>query len=125
MTSAQVTYLVAIGIYVLFFVLFMRYFWWKRYSENNFWKRRPDLSVQTIKDLALAKAASIPFVSILVPARNEADVIERTIDHLATMQYPKDRYEIVVVTDDKELMARDEARPRAIEAAVRYVADPT
>lgn len=102
----------------------MRYFLWKRYSENNFWKRRPDLSIEKLRDLAAQKARSIPFVSILVPARNEADVIERTIEHLARMEYPKDRYEIVVVTDDKEIMARDEARPKVIAAAAKYLADP-
>lgn len=124
MTAAQITYLVAIGIYVLFFALFMRYFWWKRYSENNFWKRRPELSLQGVKDLARQVGRELPFVSVMVPARNEADVIERTIDHLARMEYPKDRFEIVIVTDDKELMARDEARPKVVKAAQQYLAEP-
>lgn len=41
-----------------------------------------------------------PFITILVPAHNEEASIQATIDHLATqMNYPTDRYEIIIVND--------------------------
>jgi len=45
-----------------------------------------------------------PFVSIVVPAYNEARSIEKRIDNLFSLDYPKNKYEIIVVesgsTDD-------------------------
>ena len=40
-----------------------------------------------------------PSVSLLIPAYNEADVIERKIQNSLALDYPKDRLEIVVVSD--------------------------
>jgi len=42
---------------------------------------------------------SWPSVSIVVPARNEADGIEACLDSLRACEYPEDRYEIIVVDD--------------------------
>lgn len=41
-----------------------------------------------------------PMVSILVPAHNEAVVITRTVRALLGLEYPKDRYEIIVINDN-------------------------
>jgi biofilm PGA synthesis N-glycosyltransferase PgaC len=38
-----------------------------------------------------------PFVSIIVPAYNEEKVIGKRIDNLQMLDYPKDRYEVIVV----------------------------
>ncbi len=38
-----------------------------------------------------------PYVSILIPAHNEADVIEKTIENISQIDYP--RYEIIVIDD--------------------------
>lgn len=40
-----------------------------------------------------------PFLSVLVPAHNEALVIEGTVRALVEQTYPHDRYEIIVVND--------------------------
>jgi poly-beta-1,6-N-acetyl-D-glucosamine synthase len=40
-----------------------------------------------------------PMVSILVPVFNEASVIQRKIDNCLALDYPKDRLEIVIVSD--------------------------
>jgi cellulose synthase/poly-beta-1,6-N-acetylglucosamine synthase-like glycosyltransferase len=40
-----------------------------------------------------------PFVSLLIPAYNEADVIERKIKNSLALDYPADRIEIVVASD--------------------------
>ncbi len=42
---------------------------------------------------------SWPFVSVVVPARNEADGIEACLESLRACDYPNDRYEIIVVDD--------------------------
>ena len=41
-----------------------------------------------------------PTVSILVPAHNEALVIVRTVRALLNLEYPEDRYEIIVINDN-------------------------
>lgn len=41
-----------------------------------------------------------PFVSIMVPAHNESIVIRRTVMALLNLDYPKDRYEIIVINDN-------------------------
>ncbi len=41
----------------------------------------------------------IPFVSIVVPARNEEQNIRNCIESLAMNSYPKDKYEIIAVDD--------------------------
>jgi cellulose synthase/poly-beta-1,6-N-acetylglucosamine synthase-like glycosyltransferase len=40
-----------------------------------------------------------PLISLIVAVRNEEAVIERTIEALTSLDYPKDRYEIIVVED--------------------------
>lgn len=39
----------------------------------------------------------LPYVSIMIPAHNEADVIEKTIENISKIEYP--RYEIIVIDD--------------------------
>jgi len=42
---------------------------------------------------------NFPFVSILIPVRNEEDSIAACIDSIAVNDYPSDRYEIILVDD--------------------------
>ena len=56
-----------------------------------------------------------PFVSIMVPAHNEGKVIGRTVEALLALDYPKDRYEIIVINDNSsdnsaELLAAIQAK---------------
>ena len=50
------------------------------------------------------------FFSIIVPAHNEESIIEKTLDCLTSIDYPKDGYEIIVVengsTDDTFALAK-------------------
>lgn len=41
-----------------------------------------------------------PFVSIMVPAHNEGVVIVKTVESLLQFEYPKNRYEIIVINDN-------------------------
>jgi cellulose synthase/poly-beta-1,6-N-acetylglucosamine synthase-like glycosyltransferase len=47
----------------------------------------------------LPPGAVWPPVSILVPARNEAKVIARTLEHLCALDYPRKQLEIIIVDD--------------------------
>lgn len=42
----------------------------------------------------------LPFISVLVAARNEADKITDCLAALATLDYPTDRYEVLIGNDD-------------------------
>ena len=42
---------------------------------------------------------SFPFVSILIPAYNEGVVIRRTIEAMLALNYPEERYEVIVIND--------------------------
>ncbi len=119
--APQYVYLGAVGCYLLFFALFLRLFWWKRYAEKHYWKRRPELSVERLTARARELSLPLPRFSILVPARNEADVIERTVDHMSALNYPPDLYEVVVVTDEKESLAAEIRRTGAVSAAAHAV----
>jgi cellulose synthase/poly-beta-1,6-N-acetylglucosamine synthase-like glycosyltransferase len=48
---------------------------------------------------ALPAGREWPAVSILVPARNEAGVIARTVERLCALEYPPEKLEIVIVDD--------------------------
>lgn len=41
-----------------------------------------------------------PFVSVLVPAHNEGKVIEKTVRALLSFEYPKDKYEVIIINDN-------------------------
>ncbi|HEY4391135.1 MAG TPA: glycosyltransferase family 2 protein [Paenibacillus sp.] len=53
----------------------------------------------------------IPFVTLMVPAHNEGKVITQTVEALLALDYPHDRYEIIVINDNSsdnssELLAK-------------------
>lgn len=117
MPKQQVYYLGVLGVHLIFFLLFLRLFVWKKYSEQKHWLRRPLVSLDKVRALAQEKGAELPFFSIFIPARNEADVIHRTIEHLSGLDYPKDRYEIIVATDQKEEIASERIREQTVADA--------
>jgi len=121
MTLPQWIYIIAVTIYIGFFFLFLRFFVWKNYAEKNYWRKRPVLSQEKIVKMAAEKGRAVPFLSVIVPARNESDVIAKTIDHMTRLNYPRDRYEIIVVTDEKELLARQEAEGVIIPKAMAVI----
>jgi cellulose synthase/poly-beta-1,6-N-acetylglucosamine synthase-like glycosyltransferase len=54
---------------------------------------------------------TFPMVSIMVPAHNEGKVIVQTVRALLSFQYPRDRYEVIVINDNStddsaELLSR-------------------
>jgi chlorobactene glucosyltransferase len=71
---------------------------------NAFFAWRTNRSLAALPVIAPAPAcpddAELPFVSIIVPARNEAANIERVVSSLLALDYP--HYELIVVDDDSE-----------------------
>jgi cellulose synthase/poly-beta-1,6-N-acetylglucosamine synthase-like glycosyltransferase len=43
--------------------------------------------------------ANKPFVTILVPAYNEEDCLEKTVLSLLNLEYPKDKFEVIILND--------------------------
>jgi 1,2-diacylglycerol 3-beta-glucosyltransferase len=44
-------------------------------------------------------ASALPFVSLMVAAKNEETVVERLVNQLCALDYPSDRYELWVIND--------------------------
>lgn len=42
----------------------------------------------------------------MVPARNEAEVVEKTLRELGALNYPQNKYEIIIITDEKETLSK-------------------
>lgn len=58
------------------------------------------LLFRKILDSELNNRDSYPFVSIIIPARNEEHNIRRCVTSLLSQSYPNDRYKIIVVNDN-------------------------
>ncbi len=119
----RLLYLAAVGVYGLFFLLFLRLLLYKRLADAWHWRRRPRLDLAELEARSRALGRELPFISLLIPARNEAPVIERTLEHLTRLEYPRDRLEVVVITDQRELDADARLRPRCVAAARRWLLD--
>jgi len=63
---------------------------------SGFWRL---LHAPRKKAKKLNAEQKLPFVSIIVPVKNEANVIARLLDALTSLTYPSDRKEIIVVND--------------------------
>ena len=50
-------------------------------------------------EIAVLKEEDYPFVTIQLPIFNEYFVVNRLIDNIVQMDYPKDKYEIQVLDD--------------------------
>ncbi|MDO7908051.1 glycosyltransferase [Paenibacillus sp. JX-17] len=56
--------------------------------------------MQIEKEDVPAIEGEAPFVTIMVPAHNEGIVITKTVESLLGLDYPHDRYEIIVINDN-------------------------
>ena len=66
-----------------------------------------------------APSSTLPFFSVLIPTYNEASVIGKRIQNLLALEYPRDRYEILIVdsgsTDGTADAVQDIIRTRGQE----------
>ena len=51
------------------------------------------------KDIPDKKCSKYPFVTVIVPAYNEQATLKKTIKSLLNLDYPKEKYEILIVDD--------------------------
>src|SRR5690625_1688643 len=54
--------------------------------------------------------ADLPIVSILIPAHNEAVVIEKTLLAMSRLEYPKEKLEVIVINDNSSDQTGEIAR---------------
>lgn len=113
METSQILYLISFAFGLLVMFLFLRYLYWGYKARSIHWKKIENLSIDLLISQAKKQNMDLPFFSIMVPARDEADVIADTIEHLAGLNYPKSHYEIVVITDGKELRMK-RSNPEAV-----------
>ncbi len=105
MEIGQTLYIATVIVYFMALLLFVRLQilgWW---AKRTYWRKRPQLSVEKLKELY--GEHGLPRLTILVPAYNESEVIGNTIEHLVRLKYASELLEILVVTDEKELHAKE------------------
>lgn len=71
----------------LYFIIF----WFITFWENRSRFKREEKQAPKLRNY--------PFVSILIPAYNEEKHITSTVNSVLELNYPKDRYEIIVIND--------------------------
>ncbi|QOR34040.1 glycosyltransferase [Clostridium sp. 'deep sea'] len=120
MTDSATLYNIIAVIYIGLFLLFARLFYYRYYTYKRFWKNEPQYSLTEIKDLAKENNKPLPFFSLMIPARNEAAVIAKTLDHITNLTYPKDKYEVIVVTDEKECIQNRIDKQKSIDSIISY-----
>lgn len=59
--------------------------------------RRAKNSEKSVRDKSVF--GDLPFVSVVVPAKNEASVIGRCLESLVKLDYPQEKFEVLVVED--------------------------
>ena len=99
---------IAAFFYILSFLLFIRFFIWKRYANKYYWSRKEDISLAYLNYVAKHKGLPLPFISILIPAKDEAQVVELTLKNILGLDYPKSLFEIIVIADEREEIRRKE-----------------
>jgi len=120
----SVIYVLALLSYLYTFILFLRIFVWRRLAWRNFWRKKVSFTLEELEHIAKISGSSLPFFTIMVPARNESLVIARTIENLMKIQYPRANLEIIVVTDEKERQDHDRVKPIVTDELLKILANP-
>jgi len=82
------------------------------------------LLLRLVHHRPVRKGPAEPFVSLLVPAHNERDMIERKIRNALALHYPSDKLEIVIACDGSTDATPDIAKQLADGQRVRVLAFP-
>jgi len=78
-------------------------------------------SNEQLANLVKEKKVLYPKFSVLVPARNESDVVEKTIKKLIQLDYPNDRFEIIIITDEKETLNNQSQKTTTQEVVQKII----
>lgn len=97
--------IIANGLTVFFFTQFIYY---GIFSYFYHWRKRyrMQLNQETLDKLAAEHGATLPRITIIIPALNEASLISATINTFVKLKYPKNMYRLLMVLDDKELYGK-------------------
>jgi cellulose synthase/poly-beta-1,6-N-acetylglucosamine synthase-like glycosyltransferase len=101
-------YSLALICYGLTLYLFVRLLYWKYKSKKYYWGNVVPVTKKDLKLVSSFKGEKIPYISLLIPAKNESAVIRQTIYNALKLDYFTDSYEILVVTDERELIEKEE-----------------
>ncbi len=76
------------------FVLLMLYYWfYVRSAARHFQKNNPPL---------LSSSDTLPTVSVVIPARNEAGNLSQCLASVLNQNYPSHLFEVILINDDSE-----------------------
>ncbi len=89
---------------LIFVILAIRIILVVAYAYRKYWKKRENLTIEEVEKIASDKGIGLPFFTIIIPARDESEVVAPTIETFLNINYPRDSYEVVVVTDQKETL---------------------
>jgi cellulose synthase/poly-beta-1,6-N-acetylglucosamine synthase-like glycosyltransferase len=71
-----------------------------RTKNRDFQSTKP--GTEEVTRLALSLGRKLPRFIILVPAKEETRVIRNTMQRLSQLEYPKELYRVIVITDERE-----------------------
>ena len=74
------------------------------YRFERTYLKKPEINLGELKKEA-SNDGGLPYFAVMIPAREEVGVIENTIRRLEQFDYPKDNYEILVITDEWEILS--------------------
>ena len=101
--NASLTAIVIIAWFTLNYLIAVSYrvYLFTRSSKSD------ALEVVTDEEALTVPDSDLPFYTIMIPAYNEPSVITKLIENLARMDYPTDRFEVLLLIeeDDEETMA--------------------
>ncbi len=72
----------------------------------------------------MSSTVSNNFFSIIIPAHNEERVVGDTVRHAQALEYPRDRYKVIVIENGSGDATLEEAR-RAADSSVTVMSVPT
>lgn len=98
-----ISFLIVVNIFII--LLFLQFIGYGIFSYFRYWRKKYKLNISLDKVESLAKklGKEIPEITIIIPARSESFVISSTIRTFMSMNYPKDKYNLLIVLDEKEL----------------------
>lgn len=127
-TEINVIYFITLIIYIFFIcgalIHFRDIILLKKYFNKI---QRFKLKLPTLENLIASSKIlnkKLPKIGIFVPARNEGYVIENTINRLAKLDYPKDKYCIFIIVDERELDDNVEIFTKNVVEKVRQRLSP-
>lgn len=105
-----------LGLYFAILSLLVLFGWHRYYLTYLFYrhKKQTPQQVPTWDQLSQRKSG-VPFVTVQLPIFNEKYVVERLLEHVCALDYPRDRLEIQLLDD-----STDETRQIAWQAVERW-----